>query len=120
VPTATHWIPEDLWETWKKFIAIAKREGRSAGQILNEFMANYVRIHEPGNPQWSLDRWKTAEVPKLNSEEPMPDYRAWSDEQLLALWKHPHKLRDKHGDRQIIAHILKKRGLRAEAETHLR
>jgi len=58
MPTATHWVPEQLWQTWKKFVEIARLEGGSAGQILNEFMANHVRIHEPDNPQRPLDRFQ--------------------------------------------------------------
>ena len=51
------WLPEETLEVWRRFKKIAEREGRSAGQILIDFVANYVRIHEPGNPQWPINRF---------------------------------------------------------------
>jgi len=111
VPTATHWVPEQLWQTWKKFVEIARREGRSAGEILNEFIANYVRIHEPGNPQWPLDRFqeRPQEQPP-SSGKPMPDYAKMTDQELLRLLGGPTW---KLGgfERMLVKHILKRRGL---------
>ena len=37
--------------SWKKFMGIAKREGRTASHILQKYIEEYNRIHEPGNPQ---------------------------------------------------------------------
>jgi len=38
-------------DSWKKFMSIAKREGRTASHILQKYIEEYNRIHEPGNPQ---------------------------------------------------------------------
>jgi len=120
MPTATHWVPESLWETWRKFVAIAKREGRSAGAILNEFVANYVRIHEPGNPQWPLDRFQERfSEPSPSLGRPAPDYTKMTGCELLDLLREPlWRLGD--FDRMHIRFILKRRGLLAKAEAHLK
>jgi len=72
------WLPEEMLEIWQKFKKIAEREGRSAGHILVDFIGNYVRIHEPGNPQWPLPRFiekSDARVEKPSQDKPMPDYQ---------------------------------------------
>ena len=96
-------------------MAIAKREGRSAGEILNEFVANYVRIHEPGNPQWPINRFLEKSKEALpGPEQPTSDYAAMTDEELLKLLQGPQwKLSD--FDRMHIKHILKLRSIKAEA-----
>jgi len=43
--------PEDSQETWSKFKSIAKRDGKSASDLLWSFIVEYVDIHDPGNPQ---------------------------------------------------------------------
>jgi len=45
---------EDL-ETWRLLKEVAKREAKSVAQIVREQVENYVRLHEPGNPQQRLD-----------------------------------------------------------------
>jgi len=42
--------------TYEKLKEIARREGRSASSIINELIEEYIRKHEPGNPQLRLDR----------------------------------------------------------------
>jgi len=104
------WLPEETLEIWRKFKRIAEREGRSAGQILIDFITNYVRIHELGNPQWPLPRFfEKSEVPaeKPSPDKPMPDYANMTDQELLALIKRPREI--PYGDRQIIASILNHR-----------
>ena len=119
MPTATHWVPEQLWQTWKKFVEIARREGRSAGEILNEFITNYVRIHEPGNPQWPLDRFQERSQESTPSlAKPAPDYTKMTDCELLDLLREP-PWRVGDFDRMYIRFILKRRGLLAKAEAHL-
>jgi len=44
-------FPDDFIYTWKKFISIAKREGKSASNVLRDFVHEYVDVHDPGNPQ---------------------------------------------------------------------
>ena len=101
------WLPEEMLEIWRKFKEIAEREGRSAGQILTEFISNYVRIHEPGNPQWPINRFfekSEVQVEKPSPDKPMPDYQNMTDRELLTLIKRPWGI--SYGDRQIIASIL--------------
>jgi len=106
------WLPEEMLEIWQRFKKIAEREGRSAGQIITEFISNYVRIHEPGNPQWPINRFfEKSEVSaeKPSPDKPMPDYWHMSDQELLSLYGHPWKI--SHGDRTVIRYILNNRGL---------
>jgi len=41
---------------WKKFMEICRREKESASSKIQWWIAEYVRQHEPGNPQLRLDR----------------------------------------------------------------
>jgi len=104
------WLPEEMLEIWQKFKKIAEREGRSAGEILTEFISNYVRVHEPGNPQWPINRFfekSEVQVEKPSQDKPMPDYQHMTDHELLALIKRPWGI--SYGDRQVILGILKRR-----------
>lgn len=49
------YVPETFRKVLEKFREIAEREGRSASEILRELIREYVRRHEPGNPQRTLD-----------------------------------------------------------------
>ena len=49
------YIDEDFAPVWDKFKKIMEREGSSVSKHLREHIANYVRLHEPGNPQQRLD-----------------------------------------------------------------
>jgi len=110
------WLPEEMLEIWLKFKEIAKREGSSAGRILIDFIANCVRIHEPGNPQWPLPRFfEKNRIEKPSPDKPMPDYRQMTDRELLELYNSPRFLKIlPQGDRMVIGWILKKRGLKTE------
>jgi len=108
------WLPEEMLEVWEKFKKIAEREGRSAGQILIDFVANYVRIHEPGNPQWPLPRFfeksgNQVQVPA--PDKPMPDYWHMTDQELVTLYKSP---RTPFSHRIIIRAVLNKRRIKVE------
>jgi len=107
------WLPEEMLEVWQKFKKIAEREGRSAGQILIDFVANYVRIHEPGNPQWPLPRFfENSRKPTVPTPgKPMPDYWHMTDQELQALYKSP---RTPFSDRIIIRSVLNKRKIKVE------
>ena len=52
--TSLHW-PKGREILWQKFKKIAEREGRSMSRILVGMIEEYVRVHEPGNPQKRLD-----------------------------------------------------------------
>jgi len=109
------WLPEETLEVWRKFKKIAEREGRSAGQILVDFIANYVRIHDPGNPQRPMNQFfEKSAVPaeKPSPDKPMPDYANMTDQELLALIKRPWGI--SYGDRQVILGVLKRRKVKVE------
>ena len=101
------YCPDSFQPTWEAFKKICQREGESMSDKIRDFIENYVRIHEPGNPQWTMERFseksqKPREVPA--PEKPMPDYQHMTDQELLKLYTHPWKA--SHGDRQIIRSIL--------------
>jgi|GEM_PF-4758920 len=54
MPYFSFYAPAWFKETWRRFLEIAKREGRNASIILREFVKSYVEIHWPGNPQTRL------------------------------------------------------------------
>jgi hypothetical protein len=44
-------------ELWTRFIATARREGKSASQMIAEWIREYLARHGEGNPAIPLDRW---------------------------------------------------------------
>ena len=46
---------EEARRLWKEAKEIARREGKSVSLLIREFLEQYVRLHEPGNPQQRLD-----------------------------------------------------------------
>jgi len=110
------YCPDGLVPTLETFQKICQREGTSMSEKILGFISNYVRIHEPGNPQWTMERFsersqETTEVPA--PEKPMPDYQHMTDQELLQLYTHPWKA--SHGDRMIIRHILDHRKVKVPA-----
>jgi len=55
-PQISFYIYPNEEELFKKLKEIANREGRSVTEILKEMAREYVRRHEPGNPQLRLDK----------------------------------------------------------------
>ena len=55
MPHKAFYFPKASEHLFRKFKEIADREGRSMSEILEELVRDYVRIHEPGNPQTRLD-----------------------------------------------------------------
>lgn len=49
------YISEGFRQLWAKFMEICEREGSSGSEKIREFVREYVRRHEPGNPQTRLD-----------------------------------------------------------------
>jgi len=45
------YAPQAFRPIWEKFKKIAKREGLSSSQLLRRIIEDYVRLHDPGNPQ---------------------------------------------------------------------
>lgn len=42
---------DDFEVVWERLKKIARREGKSAGVLIREFVIRYVDIHDPGNLQ---------------------------------------------------------------------
>jgi hypothetical protein len=57
-PITTVWIKEHEKETWRKFVELAKREGRSASDLIMNYVRDYVERHSK-NPAVPLDTWVT-------------------------------------------------------------
>jgi len=54
MPKTSVYINKRNEQLWRRFKEIAKREGRSFSVILEQFVFEYVRQHEKGNPQKPL------------------------------------------------------------------
>jgi hypothetical protein len=52
----TIWLKEHETHIWKTFTEIARREGRSASELIMDFVKDYVAKHT-GNPVTPLTRW---------------------------------------------------------------
>jgi len=50
-PSHCFHAPDDFEAVWERFKKIARREGKSAGVLIRDFVIRYVDIHDPGNPQ---------------------------------------------------------------------
>ena len=51
------YVPREFSEIVKKAREIARREGRSLSKLVMDLLRDYVRRHEPGNPQLPLTRF---------------------------------------------------------------
>jgi len=51
------YIPQEHRVIFEKAKAIARREGRSLSDLIRDLLRDYVRVHEPGNPQLPLTRF---------------------------------------------------------------
>ena len=102
------YIPAEFYQTLKKARIIARREGRSLSDLIRDLLREYVRIHEPGNPQLPLTRFvEGAERDKSvcsveGCNEPAA-YEVYADHQKMRLCE--NHLRDLRrgwlGDRRI-------------------
>jgi len=64
------YVPQEYRIIFEKAKEIARREGRSLSDLIRELLRDYVRIHEPGNPQLPLTRFvEGAENPNACSVE---------------------------------------------------
>jgi len=55
-PKMTFYYHHGFKPTVEKFLEICAREGKSPSEHIRKMIAEYVRVHEPGNPQKRLDR----------------------------------------------------------------
>ena len=51
------YVPASWSGTIEKARVIARREGRSLSDLIRDLLRDYVRIHEPGNPQLPLTKF---------------------------------------------------------------
>jgi len=58
------YVPQEYAVTVEKAKKIARREGRSISKLVMELLRDYVRVHEPGNPQLPLTRFTEEEKPQ--------------------------------------------------------
>jgi len=56
------YVPYDWEETWEKFGKICAREGESVSHRILQMLQEYIRKHEPGNPQLTLERYSTTKA----------------------------------------------------------
>jgi hypothetical protein len=50
-PSHSFHAPDDFEAVWERLKKIARREGKSTGFLIREFVIRYVDIHDPGNLQ---------------------------------------------------------------------
>jgi len=62
------YVPEDFEITMEKMTKILVREGKSLSEWVREQIRNYVRLHEPGNPQQLLERFQDGKGPYIARE----------------------------------------------------
>jgi hypothetical protein len=55
MPYFSFYASEEFRQTWRRFLEIARREGKNASILLREFVKIYVEKHWPGNPQMRLN-----------------------------------------------------------------
>ena len=58
------YIPASFYQTVVKARKIADREGRSLSDLIRDLLRDYVRVHEPGNPQLPLTRFTGEQKPE--------------------------------------------------------
>ena len=58
------YVPQEHRVIFEKAKAIAKREGRSLSDLIRDLLRDYVRVHEPGNPQLPLTRFTEEKRPE--------------------------------------------------------
>ena len=51
------YVPQEYATIVKKAREIARREGRSLSSLIMQLLRDYVKVHEPGNPQLPLTRF---------------------------------------------------------------
>jgi hypothetical protein len=101
------------------------KDRKTRSEFIRFALAEYVGRHLPsGNPQLDIrvygqvdpvplsEAAKEKLAPQNTDSKPTPNYAEMSTENLVALYSHPWKLEG--FDRQLVAHILKSRGVDLE------
>ena len=74
---------------FERFVEIVQREGRSLSEVFREFMHEYVRRHESGNPQAKITKF--VEVPNLPALPTIPsrykveDWLRFREDELIEI-----------------------------------
>lgn len=55
MPFKSFYYPDDKKSVWKRFLEVARREGKSGSKLIFEFIERYSETHDLGNPQQRLD-----------------------------------------------------------------
>ena len=77
------YIPVVYSHILEKAKKIARREGRSLSALILDLLRDYVRVHEPGNPQLPIDRFlkdhpsREDNPPQSRRIDPLEDTRRW-------------------------------------------
>ena len=101
------YIPAGFYMTLQKARRIARREGRSLSDLVRDLLRDYVRRHEPGNPQLPIDRFlkQKEDHPHQKPAEkidPLEQARRW----LRRLVKDLEVGRPIYLDRKVLAEII--------------
>jgi len=87
------YFPDSFTPILSEFHELCKREGESASQKIRDWILNYVRIHgtilNPQRPMNGFLKKSGNRVQVPAPDKPMPDYWHMTDQELLALYKHP-------------------------------
>jgi len=85
------YVPEDYQQLIDKLIRILRREGKSLSRWILENAIEYVKRHEPGNPQMLMNKFlkKAQPEPEPVAQAPAPPKGpcrscAWLDKQSFA------------------------------------
>ena len=96
------YVPQEYSEIVKKAKKIARREGRSISKLVMDLLRDYVRVHEPGNPQLPLTRFtedmKDSKICSFEGCDAPAGYVVHLEGRSIRVcMKHLKVLRRKHG-----------------------
>lgn len=83
------YIPNSDLPIFEKFVEIIRREGRSLSEVFREFVKEYVKRHESGNPQAKITRF--VEIPDLPALPTVPsryeveDWLKFREDELIEI-----------------------------------
>ena len=101
------YVPDELQIVWVKFQEIAKREGRTVSEMVVEYICDYVRHHELGNPQQTLTYLLEHEKPyRANAHKCYCGEKA--EYEVLSLEKKQFYLCESHFIQNRDARLLRK------------
>jgi len=66
------YVPEDCQQLIDKLVQILRREGKSLSRWILENAVEYVKRHEPGNPQLLMNNFAKPELKSVGAPPPKP------------------------------------------------